>query len=166
MSYKYFEIKKINNEIIVIANEEKKPIDGAWYVRPTYAVVLKEWESNHKTFEPFDKKEKEKLIDLSQVNYIGNLGHLHPSWDSDIELGISVPIERVTIEKKYNGTQKANETGVSYIEYAHFLDEKITYPETQLELWDEIYSILNTDLTLKEKHYKLKNTFRIERIKN
>jgi hypothetical protein len=90
MIYKYIEVKKVDNDIVVITNEEPKPIDGAWYVRPTYESVLKEWEGNNKTFKPSDKKQKEIIIDISQYNYIGNLGHLHPNWDTDIELGIEI----------------------------------------------------------------------------
>ncbi len=126
MSYKYFEIRKVNDDIVVIANTEKKPIDGAWYVRPTYASVLNEWENNHKILKPFDKEHEKKLIDLSQANYIDNIEYSYPNWQSDIEKGISVPIENILIDKKYNGTEKANETGVSFIEYAHYIEKKDT----------------------------------------
>jgi hypothetical protein len=47
---------------------------------------------------PVDKDSEEKLQDLAQKNYLGNLGHLHHSWYSDIEKGIIIPKELVVVK--------------------------------------------------------------------
>lgn len=51
-----------NGELKVCYNEENKPKDGPWYVKPSYESVRKEWQSKHQYIEFFDKKNEEKVV--------------------------------------------------------------------------------------------------------
>lgn len=58
---------------------------------------LNDWELSADKFETHPKQ-KSKFIDLAQYNYIGNLGHLHESYDKDIKEGIEVPVKRIGLK--------------------------------------------------------------------
>jgi hypothetical protein len=86
MTYKYFILKQIDNEIVVIANKERCP----WPKDNTRSVfscrVYDKWEENHETFKPYGNKETKIIYGACFVK--SNLDIA--DFDNSLEQGIEI----------------------------------------------------------------------------
>jgi predicted XRE-type DNA-binding protein len=67
MTYKYFILKQIDNEIVVIANKEPEPK----YPDVFNERIIKPWEKNHETFKPYDEHNLKQIISsIEDLSYM------------------------------------------------------------------------------------------------
>jgi hypothetical protein len=83
MNYKYFMLKQIDNEIVVIANKEPKP-DLGWKSVEAYGDLLGSWMANHETFRPYDNEQERLLIDHAWGGWNGR------ATEIDLQQGIEI----------------------------------------------------------------------------
>jgi hypothetical protein len=73
MTYKYFMLKQIDNEIVVIANKEPKPVLSDFiadeHQENMLLAAMNVWLRNHETFKPYDEEQLQLIAEASLLNY-------------------------------------------------------------------------------------------------
>lgn len=105
----------IKHAIVIKTDTEPMKVKVTEMEKPGYRATASEAECDEykknydlweKSFVEYPVFDEEYFEELSQYNYLGNLGHLHPDWYDDIKVGIEIKIDNIAIENRCVQTGK------------------------------------------------------------
>lgn len=151
MTFKHVMLVKKDDTLILFGNPQEKPKNtpeecGEY----NYGTIFHQWLIGSVQIE-INPTDLEKVVNLSQYNYIGNLGNLHSNWYVDIETGIELDVTAIELKPVFKAFPKKGDK----TSWLGFLKSKIKKPKKEYK--EQTFTLTKEQMETFEKWRAKKN---------